>query len=80
MTLIVAEFHNGPEHKYSDHNVIIIRMSIGENIQLNSIGQCKEYPIMNTINKDSLKRHRVSTEDMDICSLVLSLDIVQYGH
>ena len=35
---------------------------------------------MNAINKDSAEWHCVSTENMDISSLVLSFSVVENGH
>lgn len=55
-------------------------MPTGENIQLNSISQGKEYPIVNAVNKHALEWHWVATEDVHIGRLILSLGVVQHSH
>jgi hypothetical protein len=51
-----------------------------EKVELDSVEQSEENPIVNTVNQHSLKRHRLATEDMNIGSFILSLKIVQNSH
>jgi hypothetical protein len=55
-------------------------MSRREQIELNGIEQCKENPIVKTIDKNSFERHGFPAEDMNICGFVLSLEIVENAH
>jgi hypothetical protein len=47
-----------------------------EKVELYSIKETKENPIVNTIDQHSLERHRFSAEDMNIGSFILSLYIM----
>ena len=55
-------------------------MSTWEKIQFDSVGQSKEDPIMNAIDKNSLEWHGISAENMYIYCFVLTLDVMQDGH
>lgn len=55
-------------------------MSTWEKIQLDSVGQSEEDPIMNAIDENSLEWHGISAEDMYIGCFVLTLYVMQYSH
>ena len=55
-------------------------MTIGENIKFDTVGQCEEDPIMNTIDENSFEWHRVSAKDMNVGCLILTLDVMQDSH
>lgn len=55
-------------------------MSIGKQIEFDGIEQAKEDPIVSTIDDNSFEWHGLSTKYMEIGSLILSFEIVQYSH
>ena len=47
-----------------------------EKVDLNTVHESKENPIIDRINENSLKRHYVSAKNMDKCGLVFSFGIM----
>lgn len=77
MALVVAKFKYCPKDHQSVNDTNMISMSTGEHIQFDGIEQSEEYPVMNTVDKNSLEWHRVPTEHMNEGSFILSFGIVK---